>query len=254
MNMRSGLFGFIKSKVWRPEPPLPIPVPPTQVFDECLPGIEDYALGCRAGIYALSSDDLVFGAKPTRPDLMGLRSRYDRESDRLVTVIGVPGRLPIGLLFLLHDLNFRSRDSTLARLLIARGTNGARYFGDGLGQRMHPLLHEARDVAEVVAEQARGEADVMNIRAYAYLFCDMADSFRDVRFSGCMAVCDATAELLESPLRHSAKEASHAYLHHLVEHLTKRLEQAVPGQFAERMLIVPSFRAIAIVETDASAF
>lgn len=252
--MQSGLLGFIKSRVWRPEPPLPIPVPPTQVFDECLPGIEDYAPGCRTGIYALGLEDLVFASKPAAPDLMGLRARYDRESDLMVTVIGVPARLPIGLLLLLLDLHLRSRDSTLARLLTGRGTNVARYFGDGLGQRMHPVLHEARDIAEVVAEQIREEAGVRNVRAYAALFCDMADSFLDFRFGGCLGVCDATAELLKSPLRQSAKEASHAYLHHLVEHLTQRLMKAALGQFDRGMLVVPSFRAIAIVETDASAF
>ena len=81
----------------------------------------------------------------------------------------------------------------------------------------------------------------------------MADSFLDVRFGGCLGVCDATAELLKSPLRQSAKEASHAYLHHLVDHLTQRL-QGIPGLLSEGTLIAPSFRAIAIVETDASAF
>ena len=58
--------------------------------------------------------------------MMGIRSRYDRAADRMLTVIGVPGRLPIGLLLLLLDLTLRSRDSTLSRLLTGRGTNDLR--------------------------------------------------------------------------------------------------------------------------------
>ena len=250
--MQNGFFSFIRG-LRGPEPPAPVVVHPTQVFDECLPDIEDYWPRCPTGMYALDSDELAFGSKAAPPDLMGLRSRYDQTSDRMLNVIGVPGRLPIGLLLLLLDLTLRSRDSTLARLLTGRGTNGAMYFGDRLGQRMHPLLAEAQATAEVIRAQLHEEAGVANVRAYSCLFCDMADSFLDVRFGGYMAVCGATVELLKSPLRQSAKEASHAYLHHLVDHLTLRL-QAIPGLLADGMVIAPSFRAIAIVETDASAF
>ena len=249
--MQNGFFNFIRA-LRGPEPPAPVVVHPTQVFDECLPDIEDYWPRCPTGMYALDSDELAFGSKAAPPDMMGLRSRYDRASDCMLTVIGVPGRLPIGLLLLLLDLTLRSRDSTLARLLTGRGTRGAMYFGDRLGQRLHPLLAEAQGIAEVIRGQLDREANVANVRAYSHLFCDMADSFSDVRLGGGM-VSDATAELLDSPLRLSAKEASHAYLHHLVDHLANRL-QAIPGLLADGMVVAPSFRAIAIVETDASAF
>lgn len=251
--MQSGFFSFIRALRGQ-EPPTRVVIHPTQVFDECLPDIEDYAPGCPNGIYALSSDEVVFGTSGATFDIMGLRSRYDPDSDRMLTVIGVPGRLPIGLLLLLLDLNLPSRGGTLARLLTGRGTSGARYFGDGPGQRMHPLLVEAKTIAEVVARQVDEEADVANIRGYSCLFCDMADSFLDLRFSGFLAVCNATAELLMSPLRQSAKVKSHAYLNYLVDHLIKRLAQAVPCQVDGGALLVPSFRAIAIVETDASTF